>query len=64
MVSKKSRSSILINVGSLIAIIVGVINMVTLREIWILFAVVSVLVVLTIYILQEKRKPKHKPVEN
>ncbi len=64
MVTKKSRSSIIINVGSLIAIMVGVTNMVTLREIWILFVVVSVLILLTIYTLQENRKSKHKRVEN
>jgi uncharacterized membrane protein YfcA len=63
MVSNKNRS-LIINIGSLIAIIIGVINMITLREIWILFAAVSVLIILTIYTLQEKRKPKHKQDKN
>jgi membrane protein implicated in regulation of membrane protease activity len=44
------------NIGSLIAVFIGVLNLVTLREVWILVAAMAVLVILSIYAVREKRK--------
>jgi membrane protein implicated in regulation of membrane protease activity len=44
------------NIGSLIAVFIGVLNLVTLREIWILMVAMAILVVLSIYAVKEKRK--------
>jgi uncharacterized membrane protein YfcA len=44
------------NIGSLIAVFIGVLNLITLREIWITVAAISLLVVLSIYAVKEKRK--------
>jgi hypothetical protein len=44
------------NIGSLIAVFIGVLNLITVREIWITMAAISLLVVLSIYAIKEKRK--------
>jgi membrane protein implicated in regulation of membrane protease activity len=44
------------NIGSLIAVFIGVLNLVTLREIWIIMVIMAILVVLSIYAVREKRK--------
>ncbi len=44
------------NIGSLIAVFIGVLNLITLREIWITIAAIAILVVLSIYAVKEKRK--------
>jgi hypothetical protein len=44
------------NVGSLVAVFIGVLNLITLREIWITVAAIALLVVLSIYAIKEKRK--------
>ena len=44
------------NIGSLIAVFIGVLNLVTVREIWILIVAMAILVVLSIYSVKEKRK--------
>ena len=62
MVSEKNQS-LMINVGFLIAIIVGVINMLTFRELWILFAVVLAMAILIAFKIKESRKLKHKGTE-
>jgi hypothetical protein len=54
----------MINVGFLMAIIVGVANMLTLREIWIVFAVVLAMAILIAFTIKETRKLKHKGTEN
>jgi hypothetical protein len=51
------------NIGSLIAVSVGVFNLVTFREIWILAASMGVLVGLSIYAVMEKRKLQKKQKE-
>jgi hypothetical protein len=54
----------MINVGFLMAIIVGVANMLTLREIWIVFAVVLAMAILIAFTIKETHKLKHKGTEN
>jgi hypothetical protein len=62
MVSKKNQS-LLINVGFMVSVIIGVINLLTFRELWILFAAVSAMVVLIILRMRENRKLRHKEAE-
>ena len=62
--SKKTRAYIITNIGALLAMIVVVINMFTLREMWILFTAIAVMIVLGAYALQEKRKLKQKQIQN
>jgi membrane protein implicated in regulation of membrane protease activity len=42
--------------GSLIAVFVGVLNLVAIKEIWITVAAIAILIVLSIYAVKEKRK--------
>jgi ABC-type iron transport system FetAB permease component len=44
--------------------IVVVINMFTLREMWILFTAIAVMIALAAYAVQEKRKLKQRQVQN
>jgi len=44
------------NIGSLIAVLIGVLNLITIREIWITVAAIALLIVLSIYAVKEKRK--------
>lgn len=53
---KRPSTYTIANIGSLIAVFIGVLNLITLREIWITFAAISLLVVLSIYAVKEKRK--------
>jgi hypothetical protein len=62
MVSKKNQS-LLISVGFMVSVIIGVINLLTFRELWILFAAVSAMVVLIILRMRENRKLRHKEAE-
>ena len=63
MVSKKNQS-LMINVGFLMAVIVGVLNMLVFRELWILFAVVLVMIILIAFRIKESRKLKYKGTGN
>ena len=62
--AKKTRAYIITNIGALVAMIVVVINMLTFREMWILFTAVAVMIVLVVYAVQEKRKLKRKQTQN
>ena len=62
MVSKRNQS-LMINVGFLMAIIVGVANMLTLRELWIVFAVILSMAILIAFRIKETRKLKTKGTE-
>jgi hypothetical protein len=55
---KLKRPSIytIANIGSLIAVFIGVLNLVTLREVWITVAAIAILIVLSIYAVKERRK--------
>ncbi len=55
MALKKSRF-IIINIGFLLCIIIGIINLVTIRNYIILFTVVSIMIVLIIIMIKEKNK--------
>lgn len=45
----------------MIVLFIGVINIITFREIWILIAAASILVILAIYTVREKHKLKQQP---
>jgi Flp pilus assembly protein TadB len=62
--SKKAQAYIITNIGALLAMIVVVINMFTLREMWILFTAIAVMIALAAYAVQEKRKLKQRQVQN
>ena len=50
------RAYTLANIGSMVAVLVGVVNLLTFRELWVLLAVVTILVILAVYAVKEKRK--------
>jgi membrane protein implicated in regulation of membrane protease activity len=50
------RAHTLANIGSMIAMLIGVVNLLTFRELWVLLAAVAILVFLAVYALKEKRK--------
>jgi len=62
--AKKTRANIITNIGALIAMIGVVINLVTFREMWILFTALAAMIVLAAYAVQEKRKLKRKQTQN
>jgi membrane protein implicated in regulation of membrane protease activity len=53
---KRPSTYTIANIGSLIAVFIGVLNLVILREIWITVAVIAILIVLSIYAVKERRK--------
>jgi uncharacterized membrane protein YfcA len=57
------RTYLIANIVSLVALFVGVINMITYREIWILIAAASILIILAIYTIREKNKLKQNQKE-
>jgi membrane protein implicated in regulation of membrane protease activity len=50
------RAYTLANIGSMVAVLIGVVNLLTFRELWVLLAAVAILVFLAVYALKEKRK--------
>jgi membrane protein implicated in regulation of membrane protease activity len=50
------RAYTLVNIGSMVAVLIAVVNLLTFRELWVLLAAVAVLVILAIYAVKEKRK--------
>jgi membrane protein implicated in regulation of membrane protease activity len=54
------RAYTIANIGSMVAMLIGVVNIFTFREIWILLAAVTILVILAIYAVKEKRKLQQK----
>jgi membrane protein implicated in regulation of membrane protease activity len=50
------RAYTLVNVGSMVAVLIGVVNLLTFRELWVLLAAVAILVILAVYAVKEKRK--------
>jgi membrane protein implicated in regulation of membrane protease activity len=46
----------LANIGSMVAVLIGVVNLLTFRELWVLLAAVAILVILAVYAVKEKRK--------
>ena len=54
------RNYLIANVLSLIVLMIGVINMITFKEIWILIAAASILTILAIYTIKEKNRLKQK----
>ena len=54
------KTYLIANLLSLIVLFVGVINIITFREIWILIAATSILIILAIYTIREKQKLKQQ----
>jgi hypothetical protein len=50
------KTFLIANILSTIVLFIGIINIIVFREIWILIAVASILVILAIYAVREKRK--------
>ena len=50
------RAYTLANIGSMVAVLIGVVNLLTFRELWVLLAAVAILVILAVYAVKEKRK--------
>jgi membrane protein implicated in regulation of membrane protease activity len=50
------RAYALANIGSMVAVLIGVVNLLTFRELWVLLAAVAILVFLAVYTVKEKRK--------
>jgi hypothetical protein len=54
------RAYVIANILSMLAMLIGVINVFTFREIWVLFAAAAILVILAIYTVKEKHKLKQQ----
>jgi membrane protein implicated in regulation of membrane protease activity len=52
----KLRVYTLVSIGSMVAVLIGVVNLLTFRELWVLLAAVAILVILAVYAVKEKRK--------
>lgn len=48
------RAYTLANIGSMVAVLIGVVNLLTFRELWVLLAAVAILVFLAVYALKGK----------
>jgi hypothetical protein len=57
------RTYIIANALSMIVLFVGVINIIAFREVWILVAASSILIILAIYTIREKNKLKQNQKE-
>jgi len=53
---KRPSTYTIANIGSLVAVFIGVLNLITIREIWITAAAIALLIILSIYAVKEKRK--------
>ena len=56
MLQYTMRAYTLANIGSMVAVLIGVVNLLTFRELWVLLAAVAILVFLAVYAVKEKRK--------
>jgi hypothetical protein len=52
------RNYLIANALSMIVLLIGVINILTFKEIWILIAAASILTILAIYTIKEKNRLK------
>jgi hypothetical protein len=57
------RIYLIANALSMIVLFVGVINIIAFREVWILVAASSILIILAIYTIREKNKLKQNQKE-
>ena len=61
--NKGMRTYLIANVLSMIVLFAGVINIIAFREVWILIAASSILIILAIYTIREKNKLKRNHTE-
>jgi hypothetical protein len=54
------RKYTIINIVAMIVLAIGVINAITIKEVWILSIAVILLVILTIYTITERKKDRQK----
>jgi hypothetical protein len=48
----------------MLAVLVGLVNIFTFREMWILFAAMSVLIILAVYAVKERAKLRYRQARN
>jgi uncharacterized membrane protein YfcA len=58
------RKYAIINIVAMIVLAIGVINAITIKEVWILSIAVILLVILTIYTITERKKDRQKQSRN
>ena len=58
------QSYTIANIGSMLAVLVGLVNIFTFREMWILFAAMSVLIILAVYAVKERAKLGYRQARN
>lgn len=54
------RTLTIVNIAALAAMLVGVLNLIVFREIWILAVAMVIVIALTVYSVREKRKLSRK----
>lgn len=60
----RMRTYAIVNIAAMIVLAVGVINAITVKEVWILSIAVIVLIVLTIYTITERKRHRQKKSQN
>ena len=55
------RSLTIANIAALAAMLVGVLNLIVFREVWVLVAAMGFVIALAVYSVREKRKLSRKP---
>lgn len=50
------RTLTIVNIAALAAMLVGVLNLIVFKEIWVLAAAMIIIIALTVYSVMEKRK--------
>jgi len=58
------RTLAIVNVAALAAMLVGVLNLIVFREVWVLAAATVFIVALAVYSVREKRKLSGKPANS
>jgi hypothetical protein len=58
------RKYAIINIVAMIVLAIGVVNAITIKEVWMLSVAVIFLVVLTIYTITERKKDRQKQSQN
>lgn len=56
---QKSRTFMVASIGSMVAVFVGMINLVTIRDVWIMVAVIAGLAALTVLAVRERIRQRH-----
>jgi O-antigen/teichoic acid export membrane protein len=60
----RMRNYAIVNIAAMIVLAIGVINAITVKEVWILSIAVIFLIVLTIYTITERKRHRQKQSQN